>query len=109
MRERRRLLERLQQCVLALLGHRVRHLDDEHAVIALERPVGSGLDDLLTDLLDQVLGARRPKPGEIGVRRWIQERPAARRLRVGRAEREELRRERTRSIALARPAGPAKR
>ena len=88
MRERRRLLERLQERVLALLGHRVRPLDDEHSVLALERPVGRRLDDPLADLIDEVLGARRPKPGQIGMGRRVQKRPPARRLRVRRVERE---------------------
>ncbi len=68
MRERRRLLERLQQRVLALLGHRVGGLDHEHAAVGLERPVGDLGDHPLADVLDQVLGPARAQPDEVGMR-----------------------------------------
>ena len=68
VREGRRLLERLQQGVLALLGHRVRLLDHEDPVIPLERPVRRRLDDPLANLIDQMLRSWRPEPREIRVR-----------------------------------------
>ena len=63
-----RLLERLQQRVLALVAHRLRRLDDEDPAAALERPVGGGADHPLAHLLDQVLGAARREPDQVGVR-----------------------------------------
>ena len=91
-----RLLERLQQRVLALLGHRVRLLDHEHPPLALERPVGRRLDHALADLVDQVLRSGRAKPGQVRVRRGVGERPAPGRVGVRRAGGEQLGDERPR-------------
>ncbi len=74
--ERRRLLERLQQRVLALVAHRLRRLDHEDPPAALEGPVGGGADHPLAHLLDQVLGAARGEPDEVGVGRGVEQRPA---------------------------------
>ena len=78
-----RLLERLQQRVLAFLGHRVRVLDHEHPPLALERAVGDLSDHPLAHGLDQVLGPRRAQPGEVRVRRGVGERPPPGVGRVG--------------------------
>ena len=92
--------------VLALLGHRVRLLDDEDPVLALERPVRRRLDDPLAHLIDEVLRAGRAEPCEIGMRGRVLKRPPPRRVGVGRAEREKLRRERPgRGSRLPEPGG----
>ena len=75
--EGRRLLERLQQRVLALVAHRLGRLDDEDPVLAFEGPVGGGADHPLAHLVDHVLGAARGEPDEVGVRRGIEHRAAA--------------------------------
>ena len=77
MDELGRLLERLQQRVLALVAHRLRRLDDEDALAAFEGPVGGGADHPLAHLLDQVLGAARHQPDEVGMRRGIEQGAAA--------------------------------
>jgi hypothetical protein len=69
VRERRRVLERLQQGILALLRHRLRRLDDEDAPLALERPVGDRGDDARANLLDEVLGPGRRDPRQVGMGR----------------------------------------
>ena len=71
------LLERLQQRVLALVAQRLRRLDDEDALAAFEGPVGGGADHPLAHLLDQVLGAARGEPDEVGMRRGIEQGAAA--------------------------------
>ena len=85
-----RFLERLQQRVLALLAHRLGLLDDEHAARAFERTVDGRANHLLAQLLDQVLAAARDEPDEVGVWGGIEQRPAARRLRVGGAGGQDL-------------------
>ena len=77
-----RLLEGLEQGVLALLGHRVGRLDDEDPPGALERPVGDRADHLAADLLDEMLVAGRPQPGQVRVRRGVERAPGARIGRV---------------------------
>ncbi len=72
-----RLLERLQQRVLALVAHRLRRLDHEDPLAAFEGPVGGGADDPLANLLDQVLGAARGQPDEVGMRRGVEQGAAA--------------------------------
>ncbi len=105
--ESRRLLERLQQRVLALLGHRLGRLDHEHPPLALERPVGDCADHPLAHVLDQVLGPGRAQPDEVGMRRGIGERPPAGVVGVGGAVGEELGGERARGRApCPSPRGP---
>jgi hypothetical protein len=102
-----RLLERLQQRVLALVAHRLGGLDHEDPLLALEGAVGSGADHLLAHLLDHVLGAAREQPYEVGVRRGIEQGTAAGVVRVGSPGGEDLRRKGTRRGALAGPARSA--
>ena len=105
-----RLLERLQQRVLALLGHRVGGLDHEDAALALERPVGDRADHPLADVLDQVLVAGRAQPDEVGMRRGIDQRAAAGVGRIVGARRRAARRRtpaRPRPCPL--PGGPTNR
>ncbi len=75
--EGRRLLQRLQQRVLALVAHRLGGVDDEDAVLAFEGPVGGGADHPLAHLVDHVLGAARGEPDEVGVRRGVEQGAAA--------------------------------
>ncbi len=96
-----RLLERLQQRVLALVAHRLGGLEDEDPAAALERSVGGRADHPLADLLDQVLGAARCQPDEVGVGRGIEQRPAAGIVGVGGPGGEDLSRERPRRGPLA--------
>ena len=77
-----RLLQRLQQRVLALVAHRLGRLDDEDPLAAFEGPVGGGPDHPLAHLLDQVLGAAWSQPDQVGMRRGIEQRPAPRVLGV---------------------------
>ena len=102
-----RLLERLQQGVLALVAHRLGGLDDEDALAALEGPVGGGADHPLADLLDQVLGAARRQPDEVGMRRGVEQGAAARVVGVLGPGGEDLRREGARRGPLAGPARAA--
>ena len=88
--ERCRLLERLQESVLALLGHSVRLLDDEDAVLALERPVRRRLDDPRPYLIHEMLRAWRAEPREVGMGRRVGGHTAAGGLRVRGPECEEL-------------------
>jgi hypothetical protein len=101
-----RLLERLQERVLALVGHRVGALDDEHSPRALERPVGGGDDHALAHLVDQVLRPPRSQPYEVGVRRGIGQRAAAGVVGVLGALSQELRREGARGSPLSRARRP---
>ena len=101
MREGRRLLQRLQQRVLALLGHRVGSLDHEHAAARSRTAGRRPADHPLAHVLDEVLGAARAQPHEVGVRRRIGERPAARVVGVGDAVGEQLGRECPRRGGLA--------
>ena len=96
-----RLLQRLQQGVLALVAHRLRRLDHEDAPAALEGPVGGGADHPLAHLLDHVLGAARGEPDEVGVGRGIEQGAAAGVVRVLGRAREDLRREGPRQLALS--------
>ena len=73
-----RLLQGLQQRVLALVAHRLGGLDHEDALLALEGAVGGGADHLLADLLDHVLGAARGEPDQVGVGRGVEQGAAAR-------------------------------
>ena len=101
MGERRRLLERLQQRVLALLGHRLGGLDHEDAAVALERAIGDLGDHALADGLDQVLDPGRAQPDQVGVRRGIGERAPAGFGGVGGALGEQLGGQRPRRLRLA--------
>ena len=101
-----RLLERLQQRVLALVAHRLRRLDDEDALAAFEGPVGGGADHPLAHLLDQVLGAARGQPDEVGMRRGVEQGAAAGVVGVlGRRRRGSRRRRRARRRACRPRAG----
>ena len=46
---------------------------DEDALAAFEGPVGGGADHPLAHLLDQVLGAARRQPDEVGMRRGVEQ------------------------------------
>ena len=68
MRERRGLLERLQQRVLRLVVHALGVRDHEHAAGGLERPQGDLAHDLAADIVHQdLVGAARLHPGEVGM------------------------------------------
>ena len=77
MSEAGRFLEGLQQRVLALVAQRLGLLDHEDPLASLEGSVGGGADDALANLLDQVLGAARYQPDEVGVGRGVEESAAA--------------------------------
>ena len=96
--ERRRLLERLQQRVLALLGHRVGGLDHEHAPLALERAVGD---------LRRSPARGRPRPGagcRAGAARRGRDAARGRRARGGARRRGRARPSASSSAASARAA-----
>ena len=107
MDELGRLLERLQQRVLALVAHRLGRLDDEDALAAFEGPVGGGADHPLAHLLDHVLGAARRQPDEVGVRRGVEQGAAAGVLGVLGRGGEDLGGEGAGRGPLAGPARPA--
>ena len=66
MRERCRLLERLQQRVLRLVVHAVGLGDHEHAALRLERAKRGLAHDLRADVVDEhVVRAPRLDPGEV--------------------------------------------
>ena len=68
MRERRRLLERLEHLVGRLVVDRVGALDDEHAPARLERRARRGGDDRLVDVADEHLGgAAGVDPCQVGM------------------------------------------
>ena len=68
VRERRRLLERLEHPVGGLVVHRVGALDHEHAPARLERGARGGGDDGLVDVGHEHVGrAAGGDPGQIGV------------------------------------------
>ena len=63
-----RLLERLEQRVGRLVVHRVGALEDEDAMVGLERRVGGGGHDGLADIAAQhLVGARGGDPRQVGV------------------------------------------
>src|SRR6185436_9641786 len=66
--ERRWLLERLEQRVLALVAHLLCGVDDEDSLLAFEGSVGGGTYDLFPHLLHHVLSTARLEPDEVGVR-----------------------------------------
>ena len=101
-----RLLERLQQGVLALVGHRVGGLDHEHPALALEWAIRGSGDHALANLVDEVLGPARRQPDQVGVRRRVGQRAAARVVGVGSVLGEELRSEGPRRAPLARAGRP---
>ena len=103
MDEPGRLLERLQQRVLALVAHRLGRLDDEDPVGALEGPVGGGADHPLPDRLDQVLGAARREPDQVRVGRGIEQGAPAGVVGIAGPGREDLGGEGPGRGALARP------
>ena len=105
--EWRRLLECLQEGVLALVPQVLGLLDDEDPSSPLGRAEAGRADHLLADVFDQVLGPRRPQPDEVGVRRGIEQRAAAGVIRIGCALGEELGRERSRGRGLARASRAA--
>ena len=90
MRKWGRFLERLQEGVLALLGHRVGGRDHEDPPRSLEWPVRGGGDHPAADLLDEVLRSDRRHPGDVRVRGRIGERAPPRPFRVWRARGHEL-------------------
>ena len=108
--ERRRLLERLQQRVLALLGHRLGGLDHEHPPLALERAVGD---------LARSPARAPPRPGagcRAGAARRGRGAARGRRARGGGRRRDRRRRRRAarrparaRRRACPSPRGPASR
>ncbi len=101
MDEVRGLLQGLQQRVLALVAHLLGGLDHEDTLLRFEGPVGGGADHLLAHLLDHVLGAARPQPDEVGVRRGIDQGAAPGVVGVGGAGSEDLGREGARHGGLA--------
>ena len=69
MHERRRLLERLQHPVGGLVAELVDALDHEHAAPGLERRPAGRRDDRAVDVADEdLVGAARGDPGQIGMR-----------------------------------------
>ena len=107
MDEGGRLLEGLQQRVLALVAHRLGGLEDEDPVLAFEGPVGGGADHPLAHLVDHVLGAARGEPDEVGVRRGVEQGAATGVVGVGGAGGDDLRREGPRGGPLPGPARAA--
>ena len=107
VRERRRLLERLEHLVRGLSFIVVGALDDEHAPARLERRARGGGDDRLVDVADEhLVRAAGRHPREVGMRRRAATR-AARVVRIGRALGQQLGGERARRRrACPRPAGP---
>ena len=104
VRERRRLLQRLEHPVGGVLVHRVDALDDEHAPARLERRPRRGGDDRLVDVGHEHLGrAAGRDPGEVRVHAVLRAQPRV--LGIGRAVGQQRRRERARDVALARPGG----
>ena len=108
MGERRRLLERLQEGVLALVAERLGLFDNEDAALALGRAEAGRTDHRLAYLIDQVLGTGRPQPDEVRMRRRVEQRPAADVAGIVRALGEELGGEGAGGGALAGAARPAK-
>ena len=103
--ERRRLLERLQHAVGRLVAELVDPLDHEHAASGLERRLARGGDDRTVDVADEdLVGAARRDPGQVGMRAGARRARARSRDRVSR--REQLGRDRPRGRALAGAAGP---
>ncbi len=103
MDERGRLLERLEHAVGRLVAELVDALDHEHPARGLKRRLARGGDHRLLDVADEdLVGAARGHPGQIGVGAGARARPGA--VRVGRAAGEQLRRHRPRRRALARAA-----
>jgi hypothetical protein len=105
--ERGRLLERLQQRVLALVAKRLGLLDHEGASLALGRAEAGRPDHRLANVVDQVLGAGRPQPDQVRMGAGIEQRPAAGVVGICCALGEELGGEGTGRGPLARPARPA--
>ncbi len=99
-----RLLERLQQGVLALVAHRLGRLEDEDPALPFEGPVGGGTDHPLAYGLDHVLGPGRRKPDQVGVGRGVESGAAPGVVGVLGARGEDLGGEGPGGGALARPA-----
>ena len=77
--ERRRLLERLQHPVGRLVAELVDALDHEHAPLGLERRLARRRDHRPVDVADEdLVGAARRDPGQVGMRAGRARAPARR-------------------------------